>query len=65
MITDTEFVSVLSGSSKTASEIADGLSVSKPTIGRWLAGVNLPMQGLRAAMVKYLMGVSKETTSEA
>ena len=38
----------------TPMEMADGLSVSLPTICRWHNGRNLPMQAMRAAVLKWI-----------
>lgn len=48
------FVQTLRRANLTVQQLADGLSVSKPSIKRWLGGLNLPAPATRKAILKFL-----------
>jgi hypothetical protein len=54
MIEDNEFVAALNACKMPDNELADALSVSKPTITRWKAGKNLPHDAMRLPVLKFL-----------
>jgi transcriptional regulator with XRE-family HTH domain len=55
---DDEFQKLISGAQHvlemTDGELADALSVSRPTINRWVNGRNLPYNGLRKAVFTWI-----------
>jgi DNA-binding XRE family transcriptional regulator len=57
---DNEFQKLISGAQKvlemTDGDLADALSVSRPTINRWVNGRNLPYNGLRKAVFTWIDG---------
>jgi hypothetical protein len=65
MVDDKQFVEALHASRKTIQDTADGLSVSKPTVIRWMAGQNLPHQAMRQPILDFLKTPPKEQFQEA
>ena len=58
-ISDEKFRQVLQACPVPIRELADQLSVSRPTVERWLMGKNLPGQVIREVIVKYLTSVGE------
>jgi|HubBroStandDraft_1064217.scaffolds.fasta_scaffold1171201_1 DNA-binding transcriptional regulator YiaG len=56
MVTDEQYVEAIQTALThvTVSELADSMSVSRPTIERWATGRNTPHQALRGAAMKFM-----------
>lgn len=60
-MTDSEFIQMIKDAVKKSSitKLADELSVSQPTIFRWVNGVNLPYLSIRIVISRHLNGGEK------
>lgn len=54
VIPDDEFVRIVLSSRRPSDKLADELSVSGPTVRRWMAGRNLPYQAMRLVITKHI-----------
>lgn len=54
MVTDEQFVYLLKEARLSPQQIGDALSVSRPTVERWLKGENLPYGAMREPIVEFL-----------
>ena len=60
MIEDKQFALTVSAAAQQvgAQTLADRLSVSRPTVKRWIEGRNLPMPAMRVAVVRICEGLT-------
>lgn len=61
MVTDEQFVEMIKAAPLGDGDLAEALSVSIPTIGRWKAGENLPHQAMRGPVERFLTGEVGQT----